>query len=126
MRTIPEVKITGDKEVAEFPRVRTVKSVRFSNLDFLGFGCGVSAEALKTSREMHKGFNESVTFLAIGGWWRTGVGIIREVVVIIVIIRVTRIGITIGAVGAAVVITWITVRFLRHVLLEGVVGVDIV
>ena len=67
MRAIPEMKITGDKEVTKFPRVGAIKGVRLSNLDFLGLWCGVSAEVLKTTREMHNGFNESVTFWAIVG-----------------------------------------------------------
>ena len=67
MRAIPEMKITGDKEVTKFPRVRAVKGVRLSNLDSLGLWCGVSAEVLKTTQEMHNGFNESVTWAIVGG-----------------------------------------------------------
>ena len=59
------MKIAGAKEVTKFPRVRAVKGVRLSNLDFLGFWCRVLAEVLKTTRQMHNGFNKSVTFWAI-------------------------------------------------------------
>ena len=58
------------------------------------------------------------------GWNHQGV-IITAIVVIVV--RITRVRITIGAVRATVVIAWITVRFLLLILLEfGNIRVNIV
>ena len=122
LRTFPEMKITRDKEVAEFPRVRTIKGIRFSNLDFLGLWSRVSLEIFETTQKMHKHFNESVTFRAIVGLHMNLGRIIR------VIIRVTRIWSTVGPIGAmwvSVVINWIMFWFTRGFWVEGVVRVRV-
>ena len=108
-----EMKITENKEAAKFLRVRTIKSIRFSNFDFLRLWSRVSSEVSETTQKMHKHFNKSVTFRAIVGWCRNLGRIIR---VIIIIIKVTRIWRAIGPVGpmrVSVVINWITFWFTR-------------
>src|ERR1700733_14079402 len=106
MMLVSEVKVTRDQKISEFSRIRTVKCIRFSDLNFLQFwGCRLLVQVgqiIGNSLESYKKLCP-VWVWRIDWVWRT--------------IRRTIVGIIIGVVGrttttptASVTIIWIIWR----------------